>query len=215
MRSEMRGDEAKRGKRASRMLLCASGAYICYGLPRIVLHLLRHFADDVQVVLSPTAAKMVSTYALEVASRNRVFVEMDDCGDGVYVPHIELGRNIDLIVVFPATVNILGKVANGIADELISALVLATEVPVIFVPVSNPSMIEHPAVQRNIERLQSDGYLVTPPLSGPEVATREGMELLGESFPIPSLLLQLTAVLSDGQTRGRARRVAKTTQPSE
>lgn len=210
----MRGNEPKRGKRAGRMLLCASGAYICYGLPRIVLHLLRHFADDVQVVLSPTAAKMVSTYALEVASRNRVFVEMDDCGDGVYVPHIELGRNIDLIVVFPATVNILGKVANGIADELISALVLAAEVPVIFVPVSNPAMIEHPAAQRNIERLQSDGYLVTQPLSGPEVATREGMELLGENFPIPSLLLQLNAVLSDSKTRGRVRRVAKMTQSS-
>jgi phosphopantothenoylcysteine synthetase/decarboxylase len=215
MRHEMRGDEPKRGKRAGRMLLCASGAYICYGLPRIILHLLRHVADDVQVVLSPAAAKMVSPYALEVASRNRVFVEMDDCGDGVYVPHIELARNADLIVVFPATVNILGKVANGIADELISALVLAAEVPVIFVPVSNPAMIDHPAVQRNIERLQSDGYLVTPPLSGPEVATREGMELLGETFPIPSLLVQLTAVLSDSKTRGRARRVAKTTQPSE
>jgi phosphopantothenoylcysteine decarboxylase/phosphopantothenate--cysteine ligase len=211
----MRGDEPKRVKRAGRLLLCASGAYICYGLPRIVLHLLRHFADDVQVVLSPTAAKMVSTYALEIASRNRVFVEMDDCGDGVYVPHIELARNADLIVVFPATVNILGKVANGIADELISALVLAAEVPVIFVPVSNPAMIDHPAVQRNIERLQADGYLVTPPLSGPEVATREGMELLGDSFPIPSLLLQLKAVLADDKSPGRVRRVTKMAQPGQ
>jgi phosphopantothenoylcysteine synthetase/decarboxylase len=87
-------------------------------------------------------------------------------------------------------------------------------VPVIFVPVSNPAMIDHPAVQRNIERLQSDGYVVTPPLVGPEVATREGMELLGESFPIPSLLLQVTAVLSDGKIRGRAQRVAKSTQES-
>jgi len=210
----MWGNEQERGKRARRMLLCASGAYICYGLPRIVLHLLRHVADDVQVVLSPTAAKLVSPYALEVASRNRVFVEMDDCGDGIYVPHIELGRNVDLIVVFPATVNILGKVANGIADELISALILAAEVPVIFVPVSNPAMIDHPAVQRNIERLQSDGYVVTQPLAGPEVATREGMELLGESFPIPSLLLQMAAVLSDDGIRGRAQRVAKSTQES-
>ena len=200
------------GKRARRLLLCATGAYISYGLPRIILHLLRHVADDVQVALSRDAAKMVSPYAVEVASRNRVFVEMDDCGDGVYVPHIELGRNVDLIVVFPATVNILGKVANGIADELISALILATEAPVIFVPVSNPAMIEHPAVQHNIERLQTYGYVVTQPLFGPEVATREGMELLGDSFPIPSLLLQMNAVLSDGRVRGRAQRVAKSTQ---
>jgi phosphopantothenoylcysteine synthetase/decarboxylase len=202
----MQGDQQGPGKRARRMLLCAGGAYVSYGLPRIILHLLRHVADDVQVVLSPSAAKMVSKYAVEVASRNRVFIEMDDCADGTYVPHIELGRNVDLIVVFPATVSILGKVANGIADELISALIIATEVPVLFVPVSSPAMIDHPAVQRNIERLQSDGYLVLPPLPGPEVATREGMELLGESFPIPSLLLQMTAVLSDPRLRGIARR---------
>jgi phosphopantothenoylcysteine synthetase/decarboxylase len=202
----MQSDQPGSGKRARRMLLCASGAYIAYGLPRIILHLLRHAADDVQVVLSRAAAKMVSAYAIEVASRNRVFIEIDDCGDGVYVPHIELARNVDLIVVFPATVNILGKVANGIADELISALVIAAEVPVIFVPVSNAGMIDHPAVQRNIDRLRSDGYLVLPPLSGPEVATREGMELLGDSFPIPSLLLQMTAVLSDPKVQAVARR---------
>lgn len=202
----MQNDQQSRVKRARRMLVCATGAYICYGLPRIILHLLRHFADDVQVVLSRSAAKMVSPYSLEVASRNRVFVEMDDCGDGVFVPHIELGRNVDLILVFPATVNILGKVANGIADELISALVLAAEVPVLFAPVSNPAMIDHPAVQRNIDRLKADGYLVLPPLPGPEVATREGMELLGENFPIPSLLLQMTSILGDAQARGLARR---------
>jgi phosphopantothenoylcysteine synthetase/decarboxylase len=194
------------GKRARRLLLCATGAYISYGLPRIILHLLHHVADDVQVALSRDAAKMVSPYAVEVASRNRVFVEMDDCGDGVYVPHIELGRNVDLIVVFPATVNILGKVANGIADELIAALVIAADVPVIFVPVSNPGMIEHPAVQRNIERLRTDGYVVLPPLAGPEVATREGMELLGESFPFPALALQVAAALSDPKSKGKVRR---------
>ena len=194
------------GKRARRLLLCATGAYISYGLPRIILHLLRHVADDVQVALSRDAAKMVSPYAVEVASRNRVFVEMDDCGDGVYVPHIELGRNVDLIVVFPATVNILGKVANGIADELIAALIIAADVPVIFMPVSNPGMIEHPAVQRNIERLRTDGYVVLPPLAGPEVATREAMELLGESFPFPALALQVIAALSDPNSKGKVRR---------
>jgi phosphopantothenoylcysteine decarboxylase/phosphopantothenate--cysteine ligase len=202
----MQDNQPQRVKRARRMLLCASGAYVTYGLPRIILHLLHHIADDVQVVLSRAAAKLVSPYAVEVASRNHVFVEMDECADGVYVPHIELGRNFDLIVVFPATVNILGKVANGIADELISALILATEAPVLFVPVSAPAMIDHPAVQRNIARLKADGYLVLPPLPGPEVATREGMELLGDIFPIPSLMLQMAAVLSSAQAKGAVQR---------
>ena len=116
----MQSNPGKGRKRARRILLCGGGGFIAYSLPRIVLHLIHHFADDVQVVLSRAAAKMVSPYSLEVASRNRVFVEMDDTGDGVYVPHIELGRNIDLVVVFPATVNIMSKVANGITDELIT-----------------------------------------------------------------------------------------------
>jgi phosphopantothenoylcysteine decarboxylase/phosphopantothenate--cysteine ligase len=205
-----RNEQATR-KRARRILLCATGAYVVYGLPRIILQLIHHFADDVQVVLSRSAAKMVSPYAVEVASRNRVFVEMDDCGDGVYVPHIELARNADLIVVFPASVSILGKVANGIADELISALIIAADVPVLFVPVSNPTMLDHPAVKRNVAQLQADGYLVLPPMPGPEVATREGMELMGEAFPLPTLLLQMTAVLSKAESRGRARRNAAPT----
>src|SRR5262245_21800727 len=138
---------------------------------------------------------------------NRVFIEVDDPGEGVYVPHIKLSRNIDLIVVFPATVSILGKVANGITDELISALIVAAEVPVLFVPVTNAAMIDHPAVQRNIQRLQADGYIVLPPLPGPEVATREGMELLGDAIPMPALLLQMSAVLAHPSARGNARRM--------
>ena len=60
----------------------------------------RYVADDVQVVLSRAATKLVSSYAVEVASRNRVFIEMDDTGEGIYVPHIELTRNVDFIVLF-------------------------------------------------------------------------------------------------------------------
>lgn len=181
--------------RARRMLLCASGGYQCHTLPGFVLALLRHFADDVQVVLSRAAAKLVAPLAVEVASRHPVFVEMEDQGEGVFVPHIELGRNVDLVLVYPATVNIVGKVANGIADELIAALVLATRAPVIFVPVSNPAMWEQPAVARNLDRLAADGYTVLPPLPGVEVATREGLAETAEPFPLPTLLVQMAAAI--------------------
>jgi len=201
------GARSGASKRARRIILCATGAYIVYSLPRIILHLLRHVADDVQVVLSREAATMVSRQSIEATSRNHVFVEMNEAADGVYVPHIELARNAEFIVVYPATVNILGKVANGIADDLISALIIAAEIPVIFVPVANPPMFDHPAVQRNVERLKSDGYIVLPPMLGPEVATRERMEMVGGSFPMPTLLLQMNAVLGDpGNPRGKARR---------
>jgi phosphopantothenoylcysteine synthetase/decarboxylase len=203
------GGEARSGsgKRARKIIVCATGAYVVYSLPRIILHLLNHVADDVQVVLSKEAAKMVSRQSVEATSRNHVFVEMNETADGVYVPHIELARDADFILVYPATVNILGKVANGIADDLISALIIAAEIPVVFVPVSNPAMLEHPAVQRNIDRLKSDGYIVLPPMLGPEVATRERMEMVGGGFPMPTLLLQMNAVLGDpSNPRGKARR---------
>lgn len=192
----------EKAKRAKRILLCATGGYACYALPGLILHLLRHFADDVQVVLSRAAAAMVQKYAVEVASRNPVFVEMDDHAGDVWVPHIELGRNVDLVVVYPATVNVIGKVANGIADELIPAIILATEAPVIFVPVSNPAMTGHAAVQRNLSQLEKDGYAVLPVLPGPEVATREGLDSMAEPFPIPTLLLKMRALLgAEGRPR--------------
>lgn len=195
-----------RGKRARRVLLCASGGYQCYTLPGFILSLLRHFADDVQVVLSRAAAKLVSPVAVKAASRHPVYIEMEDTGPDVFVPHIELGRNVDLVLVYPATVNIVGKVAVGIADELISALILATPAPVFFVPVANPAMWEHPAVRRNLLTLREDGYLVLPPLPGVEVATREGLEEMEGPFPLPTLLAQMASVLGDRSGRGVARR---------
>lgn len=182
-------------ERARKVLLCATGAYQSYSLPGFVLTLLKHFADDVQVVLSPAAAKITSRYAVEVASRHRVYVEMDDTGPDVFVPHIELGRGIDLVLVYPATINVLGKVAQGIADELIPAIIFATEAPVFFVPVTNPQMWQHPAVQRNVRTLEGDGYFVMPPPAGVEVATREGMESLPDIFPLPTLLARMRAAV--------------------
>ena len=83
-------------KRARKMLLCAAGGYHAFALPSFVLSLLKNFADGVQVVLSPAAAKMTSAYAIEIASRHPVYINIDDRGPDVFVPHIELGRGVAL-----------------------------------------------------------------------------------------------------------------------
>jgi phosphopantothenoylcysteine synthetase/decarboxylase len=198
--------EREGGGRARRVLLCATGGYQCYALPGFILALLRHFADDVQVVLSRAAARLVSPLAVGAASRHPVYTEMEDTGPDLFVPHIELGRNVDLVLVYPATVNVVGKVAQGIADELIPALIFATEAPVIFVPVANEAMWAHPAVRRNLETLQADGYIVLPPLPAVEVATREGLAELRDPFPYPTLLARMTAVTRRTSTDGVAGR---------
>jgi phosphopantothenoylcysteine synthetase/decarboxylase len=188
--------------RARRILLCASGGYQVYTLPGFILSLLRHVAEDVQVVLSRAASKLVSPLAVEVASRHPVYIELEDRGPDVFVPHIELGLGVDLVLVYPATVNVIAKVAQGIADELIPALILATPAPVFFVPGTNPNMWEHPAVRRNVRVLKEDGYLVLPPPPVVEVATREGLAELPEAFPYPTLQAQMAAALAGNSRAG-------------
>lgn len=193
------------GKKVQRMVLCAAGGYQSFMLPAFIMSLLHHFADDVQVVLSRAASKLVSVYAVEAASRHKAYVEIDEQGPDIFVPHIELGRGIDLVLVYPATVNIIGKVAHGISDELISALILATEAPVVFVPIANDIMWRQPAVQRNLEQLRVDGYAVLAPVQAYEVATREGVEMQ-PPFPMPVLLAQMSAATAKGSSFGRANR---------
>jgi phosphopantothenoylcysteine synthetase/decarboxylase len=192
--------------RVRRLLLCAAGGYQSFMLPAFILSLLKHVADDVQVVLSKSAAKLVSKHAVETASRHTVFIEMEDTGPEAFVPHIELPRAADLVLVYPASVNIIGKVANGITDELISALIIATDKPVIFVPIANHLMWEQPAVARNLETLRKDGYVVLPPQPNVEIATREGLEEITGPFPMPTLQLHLKAAMREGAA-GAARRV--------
>lgn len=182
--------------RVRKLLLCVCGGYQAHTVPGFIVQLLRHFADDVQVVLSRSAATLVARDAVEVASRNPVFVEMNDRGAGIYVPHIELARSADLILVYPASVNLMGKLAHGIADELIPALLLAAEKPTVIVPVANESMITHPATMRNLEILRKDGYVVVDPPKAMEIAAREDIDERVGPFPYPALLMCLSAVVS-------------------
>ena len=193
---------AEAPRRARRLVLCATGAYQSFTLPGFILSLLRHVADDVHVVLSASAARLVSPLAVEAASHHPVHVGADgDGGDAL----AELVREADLVLVYPATVNVVGRVANGIAADVVSAVVLSATAPVIFVPFANPRMWAHPAAARNLELLEEHGYVVLPPMSGIEVATREGLAESGEPFPLPTLLPRLTAALR-GSSIGRARR---------
>jgi phosphopantothenoylcysteine decarboxylase / phosphopantothenate---cysteine ligase len=187
------------------MVLCATGAYQCFTLPGFILSLLRHVADDVHVVLSASAARLVSPLAVAAASRHHVYVGVDGDGGEADGPALDLD-GVDLVLVYPATANIVGKVAGGIADELVSAVVLSATAPVFFVPFANPDMWTHPAVRRNLERLSEQGYVVLPPQSGVEVATREGLAESNDPFPLPTLLPRLAAALSAGSGHGRARR---------
>src|SRR6267142_1647019 len=121
---------------------------------------------DVHVVMTRNATEFVSAMTFEALSRHPVFTDAWALGEQSDIRHISLASSADLLLVAPATANILGKFAAGIADDALSTLYLATAAPVLVAPAMNVEMFRHPAVVENLDRLRSRGVGVIEPGSG-------------------------------------------------
>lgn len=131
----------------------------------------------VRVVMSESAAEFVTPAALRALSGAPVLTRLADPAAPFAIGHVQITEGAAIMIVMPATANILGKAAHGIADDAVSASILAAECPVVFVPNMNERMWQRPAVQRNIRTLIGDGYHVVPPVKGTVVST--GREAIG------------------------------------
>jgi phosphopantothenoylcysteine decarboxylase len=116
-------------------------------------------------VMTESATRLVGPKTFEALSGRPVRTDTFEFGPGPH-PHIELAEAAELVCVAPATANILAKAACGLADDLLSTLLLSFAGPVIFAPAMNNHMWEKPAVQRNVSRLRDDGYLFVDPEEG-------------------------------------------------
>jgi phosphopantothenoylcysteine decarboxylase/phosphopantothenate--cysteine ligase len=152
------------------LLLGLTGSVGVLIVPHYIYLLRQLFADRVVVMMSESAQRFVSPYTFRLFSGSTVFTDSFDITDDVRVPHIELTREADLLVVMPATANIVGKVASGICDDLISTAAAACEAPVVFVPSMNPSLWENPIVRHNVRKLRRVGHRVLEPGYGYEIA---------------------------------------------
>ena len=121
---------------------------------------LRQKGADVHCIMTANAAKLVTPITFGELSGNDVTVDMFANISKWDVEHIALAKLADLFVVAPATADIIGKVANGIADDMLSTTIMATKAKVLFVPSMNTNMYENPIVQDNIKKLKSFGYHV-------------------------------------------------------
>ncbi|WP_340264695.1 bifunctional phosphopantothenoylcysteine decarboxylase/phosphopantothenate--cysteine ligase CoaBC [Sphingobium mellinum] len=148
-----------------RILLIVSGGIAAYKSLELV-RLLRKRGIAVRAVLTDSASRFVTPLSLGVLTEDHVYGDMFDLKEEREIGHIQLSRQADLLVVAPATANILAKMANGIADDLATTLLLATDKPVLAVPAMNVRMWHHPATQRNVARLHADGIHVMEPDSG-------------------------------------------------
>jgi len=142
------------------VVIGVSGGIAAYKVVEVASRL-RKLNAEVFVVMTDNATEFVSPLTFQTISHNPVATGMFDEPGNWEIEHITLAKKADLILIAPATANIIGKIANGIADDILTTTVMATKAPVLFVPAMNTAMYENPIVQSNISKLKELGYLFT------------------------------------------------------
>lgn len=150
----------------NKVLLIVGGGIAAYKACELI-RLLRKADIGVRCVLTDAGAHFVTPMTLAALSEQPVHTSLWDLKDEVEMGHIQLSREADLVVVAPATADLLAKMANGIAGDLATTLLLATDKPVLAAPAMNVRMWLHPATQRNVAMLKGDGVTVLAPDEGP------------------------------------------------
>jgi len=142
-----------------------TGSIAAFKAAEVVSQLVQRGAG-VTVVMSAAAAKFVGPLTFQTLTRRRVMTDQFDLDSVVDPTHISLTDKADLVLVAPATANFLGKAAHGIADDMLTSLLLAVACPVLVAPAMNDRMWKHPAVQENVALLRKRGYRFVDPESG-------------------------------------------------
>ncbi|WP_316862287.1 bifunctional phosphopantothenoylcysteine decarboxylase/phosphopantothenate--cysteine ligase CoaBC [uncultured Cohaesibacter sp.] len=162
-----------------RVLLVISGGIAAFKAIDLIRLLLKSGAS-VKVIMTKAATEFVSPLTISTLTGESVLTELFDLTRESEIGHIELSRDADLVVVAPATANLIAKMANGIADDLASTTLLATDKPVLVAPAMNVRMWYHPATQRNLATLKGDGHHFVGPDSGMMACNEEGPGRLSE-----------------------------------
>ena len=155
-------------------MLGVTGGIAAYKAAQLTRDLQRH-GIDVQVVMTESARGMVTPATFQALSGKKVFSDMWDASIPDNMAHIELSRGKDAIVIAPATADFIAKLANGLADDLLSTLCLARECPLIVAPAMNRQMWQSAATRRNVERLLRDGVAILGPASGDQACGEVGL----------------------------------------
>jgi phosphopantothenoylcysteine decarboxylase/phosphopantothenate--cysteine ligase len=151
--------------RGKSILLIVGGGIAAYKACELV-RLIRKAGGRVRCVLTASAAQFVTPMTLAALSEQQVHTSLWDLKDEAEMGHIQLSREADLVVICPATADLLAKMAAGIADDLATTLLLATDKKVLAAPAMNVRMWEHEATKRNVARLRADGVTIVDPDEG-------------------------------------------------
>lgn len=185
-----------------KILVCVTGGIAVYKAVALVSKLSQAGAE-VRVIMTKSAMEFVTPLSFQVLSHNDVYFDTFDEKDSRVIAHIDLADWADLVIVAPATANAIGKIANGIADDMVTSTLLATTAEVWIAPAMNVHMYEKKSVMRNIQQLHDDGYQFIEPAEGFLACGYVGKGRLEEPEKIVGLLQEHFAKKIDLPLKGK------------
>ena len=147
------------------VVLGVTGSIAAYKIPNLARLLLK-LGADVQVLATPNSANFINPYTFETLTKNKCLVDTFDRNFQYSVEHVALAKKADIVMIAPASANVIGKIANGIADDMLTTTVMACPCKKIIAPAMNHHMFHNPIVQSNIEKLKNYGYIIAEPETG-------------------------------------------------
>ncbi len=183
---------------SGRILIAVSGGIAAYKVPELVRTLIRA-GHTVRCAMTASAARFVTPLVLQTLTGQSVRTDLFDPSEEGEIDHIELADQADLVIVAPATANLIARMAHGIADDLVTAVLLATRAPVLIAPAMNVNMWNHPATRHNVELLLTRGVQVVGPEAG-ELAC--GWEGLGRMSDPDTIAAAAARALGHGSLAG-------------
>ena len=178
--------------RAKKVLVGVTGSIAAYKAAELVSRLCAD-GKEVRVVMTRSATRFIGPLTFRSLTGNPTCVEMFDEGAPDPIQHVNLARFPDVVVVAPASAQTIARLAIGMADELLSCVLLATKAPVIIAPAMNSCMWAHPAVRGNIEKLRSYGYTIVEPDEGRLACGEVGK---GKLAPVETILKEIERLLT-------------------
>ena len=185
-----------------RVLLGVTGGIAAYKTPELVRRL-RERGAEVRVVMTASAGAFIGALSLQAVSGHPVRSDLLDADAEAGMGHIELARWADLVLIAPATADRIARLAAGLADDLLGALVLATDAAIAIAPAMNHRMWRHPATQENLSRLMKRGVSVLGPGIGAQACGDDGPGRMLEPDALAELLLPSTAQATSRPLHGR------------
>lgn len=147
------------------VILGVSGGIAAYKIPNLARLLVKQ-GCDVHVLMTENATKFITEETFEALTSNKCIVDTFDRNHPYEIKHISLAQKADYVLIAPATANVIGKIANGIADDMLTTTVMACKCPVAIAPAMNTNMYENPIVQDNLRKLEKFGYTIIEPNVG-------------------------------------------------